>query len=199
MKNSKKKWGFITVGLVAVLSLGAIGVAGAATRTSAASAGSRTTTALHTRAHDRAHDGSGAQAGAVRGYHGGSQLDQALANLSGTDLATIVSLRASGQSYADIAKAKGIDTQTLLAEATRLETASLDAAVKAGTMTEAQRTERLSTMQTRLNDQLTETHAFGSGGGQGNGGGQGYRGGQGSGGSCGGGSGTCQAGTSATT
>ena len=88
---------------------------------------------------------------------------------------------------------------TLLAEATRLETASLDAAVKAGTMTEAQRTERLSTMQTRLNDQLTETHAFGSGGGQGNGGGQGYRGGQGSGGSCGGGSGTCQAGTSATT
>ncbi len=183
MKNSKKKWGFITAGLVAVLSLGAIGVAGAATRTSAAPAGSGTTTALHT----------------VRGYHGGSQLDKALANLSGTDLAMIASQRAAGQSYAAIAKAKGIATQTLLTEATRLETASLDAAVKAGTMTQAQRTERLSTMQTRLNEQLTETHAFGSGNGQGNGGGQGCRGGQGSGGHQGGGSGTCQAGATSST
>ena len=68
--------------------------------------------------------------------------------------------RASGTSFADIAKAEGISTQELLAEVTRIETAELDAAVKAGTVTDAQRTEILAGMQAHLQEELTETHAL---------------------------------------
>ena len=64
----------------------------------------------------------------------------------------------SGKSFAEIAKAEGVGTDELLAEATAIEKAELDAAVKAGKLTAAQRTEVLSGLQAQLKEELTEVH-----------------------------------------
>ena len=165
MASSRKKWGFITVGLVAALSLGAIGVAGAAaTRTTAASAATTPATPAAAATADAECTSDGDHSG--RGGHGrgGGDLAEALANLTKTDVSDIMAQRASGTSFAAIAQAKGISTQALLAEATRLETAELDAAVKAGHMTDAQRTQILAGLQAHLQEELTETHALPGGG-----------------------------------
>ena len=65
---------------------------------------------------------------------------------------------------AQIAKAYGVSTDELLAETVKIEKAELAAAVKAGTLTDAQRTQILSGLQAHLKQELTETHAFGDGG-----------------------------------
>ena len=70
--------------------------------------------------------------------------------------------RAAGTSLAEMAKAEGVSTDELLAEATRIETAELDAAVEAGAMTAAQRTQILSGLQARLEAAGTETGAASS-------------------------------------
>ena len=161
MTSGRKKWGIITVGLVAALSLGAIGVAGAAaTRTTAASAATTPATPAAAAAAGAACTRDGDHAG--RGGHGrgGGDLAKALANLTKTDVSDIMAQRASGTSFAAIAQAKGISTQALLAEATKLETAELDAAVKAGYMTDAQRTQILAGLQAHLEEELSETHAL---------------------------------------
>ena len=95
-----------------------------------------------------------------RGHGGGGDIAEALAKLSGTDVSTIMQKRAAGTSFAQIAKAEGVATDELLAEATRIETAELDAAVKAGTMTAAERTQILSGLQARLKEELSETHTL---------------------------------------
>lgn len=180
MTSSRKKWGFITVGLVAALSLGAIGVAGAATSITATPSPSASAKADGTHVPDGDRDGhapDGDHAG--RGGHrgGGGDIAEALANLTKTDVSDIMAQRASGTSFAAIAAAKGISTQALLAEATRIETAELDAAVKAGQLTDAQRTQILAGLQAHLQEELSETHALpgdgdrlGRGFGQGGGG-----------------------------
>ena len=68
--------------------------------------------------------------------------------------------RAAGKSFAEIAKAEGVGTDDLLAEATRIETAELDAAVKAGQMTAAERGRVLAGLQAHLKEELTETHTL---------------------------------------
>ncbi len=98
---------------------------------------------------------------------GGGDIAQALAKLSGKSESTIMTARASGKSFADIAKAEGVGTDELLAETTRIETAELDAAVKAGQMTAAERTELLSGLQAHLKEELTETHTLQGDGGHG--------------------------------
>ena len=162
MTSSRKKWGFITVGLVAALSLGAIGVAGAATSNKATPSPSASAKAGGTHVPDGDRDGQtpdGDHAG--RGGHGGGgDIAEALANLTKTDVSDIMAQRASGTSFAAIAASKGISTQALLAEATRIETAELDAAVEAGQLTDAQRTQILAGLQARLKEELTETHAL---------------------------------------
>ena len=75
--------------------------------------------------------------------------------------------RASGKSFAEIAKTNGVGTDELLAETTRIETAELDAAVQAGQMTAAERTQELSGLQSRLKAELTETGTMQHGGGHG--------------------------------
>ncbi|MCX6373799.1 MAG: hypothetical protein NTX16_12140 [Actinobacteria bacterium] len=170
MTSSRKKWGFITVGLVAALSLGAIGVAGAATGNKATPSPSAAANADGTHVPDGDRDGhtpDGDHAG--RGGHGrgGGDIAEALANLTKTDVNDIMAQRASGTSFAAIAAAKGISTQALLAEATRIETAELDAAVKAGQLTDAQRTQILAGLQAHLKEELTETHALPGDGGRG--------------------------------
>jgi hypothetical protein len=82
-------------------------------------------------------------------------------------VSTVTSQRAAGTSYAEIAKAEGVSTDDLLAETTRIETAELDAAVKAGQMTAAERTQVLSGLQAHLKEELTETHALPGDGGHG--------------------------------
>ena len=118
----RKTWGFVIVGLVGVLSLGAIGIAGAASGTKSTPSPTATAQAggVHTPDGDRdGHIPDGDHDG--RGGHGG-----------GGDLA----------------------------EATKIETAELDAAVKASPMTEAERTRILAGLQAHLSEELTETHAL---------------------------------------
>jgi len=163
MTSSRKKWGFVTVGLVAALSLGTIGVAAAATSKKATPSPSATADAggTHATDGDRAgHARDGDHAGRGGNGRGGADIAQALANLTKTDVSDIMAQRAAGTSFAAIAQAKGISTQALLAEATRIETAELDAAVKAGYMTAAERTQILAGLQAHLKEELTETRAL---------------------------------------
>ena len=103
----------------------------------------------------------------ARGPRGGGALGEALADLTDTDVEAIMTKRAAGTSFAAQAKAAGISTSTLLTtKATALETAELDAAVKDGTMTAAQRTELLKNVKAHLTEELTETHAIGGRGGR---------------------------------
>jgi hypothetical protein len=89
-------------------------------------------------------------------------------------VSTITQQRRAGTSYAAIAASYGVSEQSLLAEATQLETAELDAAVKAGQITDAQRTQILSGLQADLKEALTATGAVG---GHGRGDGDGPHGG----------------------
>jgi hypothetical protein len=165
MKHGTTKWGVIVVGAVAALTLGAIGVASAASSPTAAPTPNASTQAGQA---DGVKGGHGTHDGAGALSHGGpGDLAQALANLSGKDLATIQQQREAGKSCADIAAAYGVSQTALLAEATKIETAELDAAVKAGTITDAQRTQYLAGLQDRLKAELTatDTHADGGFGG----------------------------------
>ena len=157
MKRSRTKWGVIIVGAVAALTLGAIGVAGAA---------SSSTPTPSPNASGQAGQGRGFDS---LSHGGGGDLAQALANLSGKDVATIEQQRAAGTSIVAIATSYGVSEEQLLAEVTKLETAELDAAVKAGQITDAQRAQILSGLQAELKAELTETDAGGGPGGHGDG------------------------------
>ena len=164
----KKALGIVAVGIVASLALGSIGIATAATVKS----GSKTKNTTQTATSDRparsddttgaphGHRGGGKPDG-KRGFGGGGDIAEAIANLSKTTEDEIMKLRAAGTSFNDIAKAKGLTAEAVIAEITRIETAELDAAVKAGTLTEAQRTEILAGMPAHLTEELAETHAIG--------------------------------------
>ncbi len=178
MKN-RKAFGFLAAGLVAGLVLGTIGIATAATSSKSA------TTSVDTTTSARSADAIGGPGGrdggpgghGARGPRGGGALGEALADLTDTDVEAIMTKRAAGTSFAAQAKAAGISTSTLITKATALEKAELDAAVKAGTMTAAQRTELLKNMKAHLTEELTETHAIGGPGGRDGGpGGHGARG-----------------------
>ena len=169
MERSRKKWGFIVVGAVAVLTLGVIAVASAAGTQSASPSPSASASARAGQTHTPDFDGDGPQrdgdGGHGFGRHGGpGDIAEALAKLSGKDVSTIMTQRASGKSFAAIAKAEGVGTDELLAEAARLEKAELDAAVKAGQITAAERAQLLSGLQAHLKAELAETHTFGDGG-----------------------------------
>ena len=87
------------------------------------------------------HGGPGGpDGGRGQGFGGAGDIPEALAKLSGKDASTIMQQRAAGKSFAQIAKAYGVSTDELLAETVKIEKAELDAAVKAGTLTDAQRT-----------------------------------------------------------
>ncbi len=101
------------------------------------------------------------------GMRGGGVLGEALAALTKTDASTIMEKRAAGTSFAAQAKAAGVTDAELIAKATALVKADLDAAVKDGRMTAAQRTAELKTLKAHLTEELTETHAIGGPGGRG--------------------------------
>ena len=178
MRASRKKWGFVVVGAVAVLTLGVIAVASAAGTQTATPSPSASAQAGQAHTPDFDGDGPHGDAGGGRIHGGGpGDLPEALADLSGKDVSEIMAQRAAGKSFAEIAEAEGVSTDELLAEATRIETAELDAAVKAGTMTAAERTQELSGLQARLEAAVTETGALPAHGGPGHDGRRGHGGG----------------------
>ena len=170
MASSKNKWGFVVVGAVAAVALGAIAVASAATNTDTASpspAASAQADGQHAPDFDGegrhgAPDGDGSR-GFGRGG-GAPDMAEALAKLSGEDVSAIMEQRAAGKTFKQIAEAEGVDTARLVADAVAIEKAELDAAVKAGTLTDAQRTQVEAGLQERFQNELTETGAFGHGG-----------------------------------
>ena len=179
MQRRNKKWGFVVVGAVAAVALGAIAVASAATSQSA-SPGPSASSSASAQTHapdfdgDGPHGGLGGERGGVRA--GGPDMAEALAKLSGKDVSVIMQQREDGKTFKQIAEAYGVDTTKLVAEAVAIETAELDAAVKAGTLTDAQRTQELSGLQARFQQELTEAGMMGHGG-PGDGRGHGFGGG----------------------
>ena len=148
-----KTIGMLAVGLVAGLALGSIGIASAATISK--TTGSTSTVASST-AQPRTSGNLGNRGG--KGGHGGEgDLPEALAKLSGMTVDEIHTQREAGKSFAEIAKAKGVSVDALIAETVKIETAELDAEVKAGTMTAAQKTQILSDIETRLKSAVTGT------------------------------------------
>ena len=163
MKHGTAKWGFIVVGAVAALALGAIGVASAASNDSTATP-TPSSSAQPGESYGPGRDGDGPRGGMLK-EGGPGDLAEALADLSGKDEATIMQQRAAGTSFAEIAESYGVSASDLLAEAKKIETAELDAAVKAGQLTAAQKAEILAGLEAHLKEELTETHAIGGPGG----------------------------------
>ena len=161
MERKRKKWGFVVVGAVAVLTLGVIAVASAAGSQSEQSASpSPSASAQAGQAHAPDFDGDGPHGDGdgvpyprwrPRRHPRGSRQAERQGREHHHDAAR------RRQELRQIAKAYGVGTDELLAEATKIETAELDAAVKAGAITEAQRTQELSGLQARLQAALTET------------------------------------------
>ena len=159
--------------LVAGLALGTVGIAFAAP--------SRTATGT---------TGFGARLGAVCRQAGGTIAD-IVAKVTGLSTTDVYASRAAGKSFADIAAAKGVSADTLTADVIAARKTALDAAVKAGTVTQAQADAALTNMKTNVAVKVTSAApstctGAGPGAGTGSGGGRGAgRGMMGS------GSGTC--------
>jgi urease accessory protein UreF len=160
----------VSAALVAGLVLGSVGIASAAT----------TATTGTPRA------GFGAQVGGMLRQAGVSLAD-IVAKLTGQTAAQVYTQRAAGKSFADIASAKGVSADKVTADALAARKTALAAAVKAGTLTQAQADTMLARMQTRIPQRITDpapAGCDGTGSGAGRGG-MGRGAGGGGGGGCG--------------
>jgi hypothetical protein len=174
MSNRK----MIAVGLAALVLGLAIGGVGTAT---AATSGATSSNPIVAGAC-----GLGLKMGAAVRDSGG-RLADVVAKLTGTTVADVTSARASGDSFAEIAKAKGVSSDKVVATALGTREKLLEAKVKDGTITQAQADTALKNMETRLTERVSSTTpGCGTGGGQGTGG-RGMGGGRGA----GGGGGSC--------
>lgn len=154
--------------LVAGLALGTVGIAFAAP--------SRTTTGTA---------GIGARIGAVCRQAGGTIAD-IVAKATGRSATDVYADRAAGKSFADIAAAKGVSADELTTDVLDARKAALDAAVKAGTITQAQADTMLANMKANVSSRITSTAPGtctgagpGNGAGAGRGAGRGMMGGAG--------------------
>lgn len=155
----------VAAALVAGLVLGSVGIASAATTTTGTPGA-----------------GFGAQVGGMFRQAGASLAD-VVAKLTGQTTAQVYTQRAAGKSFADIASAKGVSADKVTADALAARKAALAAAVKAGTLTQAQADIMLARMQTRIPQRITDPAPAGCDG-TGSGAGRGM--GRGAGGGCGG-------------
>lgn len=127
----------------------------------------------------------------------GGTIADIVAKLTGTSVKDVYAARENGDSFADIAATKGVSSDTLTSEVLAARKAALDAAVKAGTITQAQEDTALANMKVRVSSRITSDApanctGTGAGAGGGLGGGRGAgRGGAGRGAGCG--AGTCTA------
>jgi len=157
--------------LVAGLALGTVGFAFAAP--------SRTATGTA---------GFGARVGAVCRQADGTIAD-IVAKVTGLSTTDVYASRAAGKSFADIAAAKGVSADTLTADVIAARKTALDAAVKAGTITQAQADTMLANMKANVSTKVTSTApgtctGAGPGSGAGKGAGRGMMGAGGRGGAC---------------
>jgi hypothetical protein len=120
--------------------------------------------------------------GAICRQAGGTIAD-VVAKVTGQPVADVYAARAKGDSFADIASAKGVSADALTADVLAARKAALDTAVKAGTITQARADTMLANMTSRVSVSVT-SDAFGTctgagpgGGGQGRGTGRGLCGG----------------------
>jgi hypothetical protein len=165
----------VAAALVAGLALGSVGIATAATASTTATGG------------------FGAGIGALCRQAGGTIAD-IVAKATGQSTADVYAARAKGDSFADIASAKGISADTLTADVVAVRKTALDASVKAGTVTQTQADTALASMKTRVAAKVTSdapSTCTGAGPGSGAGGGQGRGMMGGAGGSQGRGTGAC--------
>ena len=157
--------------LVAGLALGTVGIAFAAP--------SRTATGTA---------GFGARVGAVCRQAGGTIAD-IVAKVTGQSTTDVYASRAAGKSFADIAAAKGVSVDTLTADVIAARKTALDAAVKAGTIAQAQADAMLANMKANVSTKVTSTApstctGAGPGSGAGKGAGRGMMGAGRRGGAC---------------
>lgn len=157
---------FVAAALVAGLVLGSVGIASAATRTTGTPGA-----------------GLGAQVGGMMRQAGASLAD-VVAKLTGQTTAQVYAQREAGKSFAEIASAKGVSADKVTVDALAARKAALAAAVKAGTITQAQADTMLARMQTRIPARVTSPAPAGCDG-TGSGAGRGGMG-RGAGGGCGG-------------
>lgn len=112
----------------------------------------------------------------------GGRLIDVVASLTGKTLAEVQAERASGKTLSQIANAAGVSDAKVVDKAVEVRKTALAAAVKAGTVTQAQTDAALDTMRDRLTERLDATSTacgsgYGRGGqGAGRGAGAGYRG-----------------------
>jgi len=163
--------------LVAGLALGSVGIAFAAPSTSTAGT-----------------TGFGTRMGTVMRQAGGTIAD-IVAKVTGQSTTDVYTAREDGKSFADIAAAKGVSADTLTADVLAARKTALDAAVKAGTVTQAQEDTALANMKTNVpakiaSDAPSTCTGAGPGSGAGRGNGRGMMG-SGSGRGMMGGGGTC--------
>lgn len=85
----------------------------------------------------------------------GGTIAEVVAKVTGQPVADVYAARATGQSFAAIATAKGVSTDRLTADVLSARKASLDAAVKAGTITQAQADTMLANMKARVASRIT--------------------------------------------
>lgn len=138
--------------LVAGLALGSISLASAATTASG--------------------NGMGQQMRGIMGSAGVTLAD-IVAKLTGRTDEAVQADRQAGTSFADIAKAGGVSQDKVVTSVLDARKTALDAAVKSGTITQAQADTALANMKDRVADRITSTTAGcnGAGNGAGNGGG----------------------------
>lgn len=105
-------------------------------------------------------DGNGGRGG----HHGGMDADDvtAAAKVLGMTDAQLTAQLQAGQSVAQVAKAKGVDIQKVIDAIVAADKEEIAAAVKAGTMTQAQADQRLANLDQHVTDEVNGT-GFGGG------------------------------------
>ena len=100
-----------------------------------------------------------------RGGMGGpaNSLVAIAAKTLGIEQADLVKALSGGQTIADVAKAKGVDTAKIVDAAIAQRAEFLKTAVTSGRLTQAQADANLAAMKTNIAAQLTAKHATGSG------------------------------------
>jgi len=163
MMKNRKAIALVSVGLVAGLALGSVGIASAATTEPTGS----TVAACGYRIGQSIRDAGG-------------RLVDVLAKMTDQTTAEIAAERADGKSIADIADENGVKSSAVVDEALKARTTLLEQAVKDGTMTQDAADAALTQMTTRLEERVTSDQTGRpdwAGGGRGAGAGNGTCGG----------------------
>lgn len=95
----------------------------------------------------------------------GGRLADVLASMTGMSVTDVQEKRRAGESIADIAKSKGVDSDAVVAKALAIRSEALEAKVKAGDITQAQADEAKKRMTDRLTERVTSKATGGNGAG----------------------------------